>query len=241
VTFDAAPFAPTGKSLTDLRVDRFFNYRRKQEMVMSPGKVIELPALRNRSGVFRGRAHAGDVLADMLSAYRGSNALVLGIPAGGAPVAAVIARALALPLAFDGTLRLNDALVARAGLSEADVVNGKVRAQEKVLRRVKQLRGNRPFPDLSHRSAILVDDGLASGFTLMVAIEALRHQRAGEIVVAVPTAHAESAARIAQLVEVLYCPNLREGASFAVADAYQEWSDVTEESVVALLKDTTPL
>jgi len=231
-------------------------------MVMSPGKLIELPALRNRSGVFRDRAHAGDVLADMLSAYRGSNALVLGIPAGGAPVAAVIARALALPLdmavvskltlpwnteagygalAFDGTLRLNDALVARVGLSEADVENGKVCALEKVSRRVKQLRGNRPFPDLWHRSAILVDDGLASGFTLMVAIEALRHQQAGEIVVAVPTAHAESAARIAQLVEALYCPNLRGGASFAVADAYQEWSDVTEESVVALIKDTTPL
>lgn len=129
-------------------------------------------------------------------------------------------------------------LVARAGLSEADVETGRARAQEKVARRMQLLRGDRPFPDLSQRSAILVDDGLASGFTLMVAIEALRHQKAGEIVVAVPTAQAESAMRIAPLVEALYCPNLREGASYAVADAYQEWDDVAEESVITLLRDT---
>lgn len=228
-------------------------------MATSPERVIELPALRERTGVFRDRSHAGEVLAGMLGAYRGGTALVLGIPAGGAPVAAVIARALALSLdmavvskltlpwnteagygalAFDGTLRLNEALVARAGLSDADFETGKARAREKVARRVKLLRGDRPFPDLSQRCVILVDDGLASGFTLMVAIEALRHQQAKEIVVAVPTAHAESAERIASLVAALYCPNLRTGASFAVADAYQEWNDVTEESVVALLTDS---
>lgn len=228
-------------------------------MATNPGRVLELPALHNRLSVFRDRTHAGEMLAGMLSTYRGSNALVLGIPAGGVPVAAVIARALVLPLdvavvskltlpwnteagygalAFDGTLRLNEMLMTRAGLSEADIEAGKARAQEKVARRMKLLRGDRPFPDLSQRSAILVDDGLASGFTLMVAIEALRHQNAKEIVVAVPTAHAESAARIAPLVEALYCPNLREGTSFAVADAYQEWSDVAEEDLVTLLRGT---
>jgi putative phosphoribosyl transferase len=223
------------------------------------GRVIELPALRNRSRVFRDRQHAGEILADMLSDYRASDALVLGIPAGGVPVAAAIARALAVPLdmavvskltlpwntevgygalAFDGTLRLNAALVASAGLSETDIETGKARAQEKVARRVRLLRGDRPFPNLSKRSVILVDDGLASGFTLMVAIEALRHQRAGKIVVAVPTAHTESAAHIAPLVDALYCPNLREGVSFAVADAYQQWTDVSEELLVTLLMDT---
>jgi predicted phosphoribosyltransferase len=185
---------------------------------------------------------------------------VLGIPAGGAPVAAVIARILALPLdmavvskltlpwnteagygalAFDGTLRLNTALVTRAGLSDTDIEAGKARAQEKVARRVKLLRGDRPFPDLTRCSTILVDDGLASGFTLMVAIEALRHQKAKEIVVAVPTAQAESAARIASLVEALYCPNVRTDTGFAVADAYREWNDVAEGNVIALLTDST--
>jgi hypothetical protein len=129
----------------------FFTTGERQVLATSHGRVIELPALRNQVGVFRDRAHAGEVLASMLSAYRDSNALVLGIPAGGAPVAAVIARVLALPLdmavlskltlpwnteagygalAFDGTLRLNTALVTRAGLSDAVIETGKARAGE---------------------------------------------------------------------------------------------------------------
>jgi predicted phosphoribosyltransferase len=61
-------------------------------MATNPGRVLELSALHNRLSVFRDRAHSGEVLADMLSTYRGSDALVLGIPAGGVPAAAVIAR-----------------------------------------------------------------------------------------------------------------------------------------------------
>jgi predicted phosphoribosyltransferase len=181
---------------------------------------------------------------------------VLAIPAGGVPVAVEMARRLELPLdvavvskltlpwnpeagfgalAFDGTLRLNEALVAQAGLGPDQIETVKARTQDKVARRVRELRGARPFPDLSGRCTILVDDGLASGFTMMVAIEALRHQGAQEIVVAVPTAQAESAARIARLVSALYCANLREGRSYAVADAYQEWCDVDETELRALL------
>lgn len=224
------------------------------------GQVVELPELRNRVRVFRDRAHAGEVLANMLAALRETTALVLGIPAGGVPVAAGIARRLHLALdvavvskltlpwntesgygalAFDGTLRLNDALVARAGLTEDDIAEGKARTADKVARRVARLRGSRPFPELARRAAILVDDGLASGFTLTVAIEALRHQGAREIIVAVPTAHADSAARIAPLVEALYCPNVREGWSYAVADAYENWSDVDEDTVARLIEEFT--
>jgi predicted phosphoribosyltransferase len=221
-----------------------------------PATLHELPELRNRRHVFRDRRHAGEILAGMLAPRRGSDAIVLAIPAGGVPVAVEIARRLELPLdvavvskltlpwnteagfgalAFDGTLRLNEALVAQAGLSASRIETVTARTREKVARRVRELRGARPFPDLAQRPAILVDDGLASGFTLAVAIEALRHQCAQEIVVAVPTAHAESAARIARLVSALYCANLREGRSYAVADAYQEWCDVDETELRALL------
>lgn len=74
---------------------------------------------------------------------------------------------------------------------------------------------------------------------MLVAIEALRHQQAGEIVVAVPTAHAESAIRIAGQVGRLYCPNIREGLGYAVADAYETWSDVDDETVSQLLAAQT--
>lgn len=229
-------------------------------MTNLPANVISLAALYNRPRVFRDRAHAGAILADMLARYRSGGAIVLGIPAGGVPVAAVLAESLRLPLdvavvskltlpwnteagygalAFDGTLRLNEALVEQAGLTEAQIEQGAARTRDKVARRVQQWRGERPFPDVTTCTAILVDDGLASGFTMLVAIEALRHQQAKEIVVAVPTAHAESAQRVARLVETLYCPNLREGPRFAVAEAYETWIDVDEESVRQLLETHT--
>jgi predicted phosphoribosyltransferase len=217
----------------------------------------ELAGLHNRVRVFRDRAHAGAILAGMLAGFRDSAALVLAIPAGGVPVAAELARRLGLPidvavvskltlpwnteagygaLAFDGTLRLNDDLVAHAGLTASEIDAGRARAAEKVARRVRALRGDRPFPALRERIVILVDDGLASGLTLCVAIEALRHQGAAHIVVAVPTAHAESLQPIAAMVDTLYCPNVRAGLSYAVADAYEEWRDVEENEAARLLR-----
>ena len=225
-----------------------------------PANVISVAALHNRRRVFRDRAHAGTILANMLARYRDSDAIVLGIPAGGAPVAAAVAGMLHLPvdvavvskltlpwnteagygtLAFDGTLRLNETLVRQAGLSKTDIELGTARTREKVERRLHQWRGARPFPSLAARTAILVDDGLASGFTMLVAIEALRHQQAKEIIVAVPTAHSDSVIRVARQVEWLYCANLREGLRFAVADAYENWSDVEEETVGQLLGTPT--
>ena len=219
--------------------------------------VIELPELRNRVHVFRDRTEAGEVLARMLEGYRGSEALVLAVPAGGVPVAAAIARELGLALdvavvskitlpwnteagygavAFDGTVRLNESLLPELGLSEEEVAEGIERTKQKVERRVKALRGERPVPDLTHRTAILVDDGLASGFTMRVAVEALRNAGAREVVVAVPTAHAEAVRRLAGAVEVLYCPNIRGGGRFAVAEAYERWSDVEEEEVERILE-----
>lgn len=221
-------------------------------------RLIELPTLHNRLRVFRDRAHAAEALATMLAGYRGSNAIVLGIPAGGVPVAAGVARALALELdvavvskltlpwnseagygalAFDGTQRLNEALVAHVGLSAAQVEDGVRATRAKIERRLQRLRGARPFPELAGRTAIVVDDGLASGFTLLTAVAALRRQGATDIVVAVPTAHAESAAAVLAQVEALYCANLREGLSFGVADAYQDWSDVDEDEVARLLAE----
>jgi putative phosphoribosyl transferase len=224
---------------------------------MPDNNVIERPELRDRTRVFRNRHHAGEVLADMLSSYGKTEAIVLAIPAGGVPVAAAIAERLRIPLdvavvskitlpwnteagygavAFDGTMRLNEDLLPHLGLIEAQIQQGIKQTTQKVLRRVKKFRGDRPFPDLTKRRAILVDDGLASGFTMLVAIEALRKAGARHICVAVPTGHGSSLPRMASEVEALYCANIRGGFSFAVADAYEAWTDVTEEEAIALYK-----
>jgi predicted phosphoribosyltransferase len=193
----------------------------------------------------------------MLEEYRGSNALVVGIPAGGIAVAVEIARALHLPLdiavvskitlpwnseagygavAFDGTVMLNDDLLSRLNLSKEEIQKGIKETKQKVRRRVRIFRGDRLLPDFS-RPVILVDDGLASGFTLRLAIKALRQANAANVILAVPTAHSESVQTVLREVEAIYCPNLRSGLSFAVADAYEKWSDLDEQEVIRLLQE----
>ena len=225
---------------------------------MDESEIFDLAELRNRVRVFRDRVEAGKVLARMLERYRNSNAIVLAIPAGGAAVAAAIAKELHLSLdvavvskitlpwdteagygavAFDGTVMLNEDLLSRINLSNQEIQEGIKKTEQKVARRLKMFRGNRPSPDFK-RPIILVDDGLASGFTLRVAIKAIRKAGATNVILAVPTAHLESAQTILKEVEAIYCPNLRGGFSFAVAHAYRQWSDLDEQEVTRILQES---
>jgi putative phosphoribosyl transferase len=222
-----------------------------------PKNVFDIPELRDEIYAFSDRADAGSTLAVMLKTYRNTDAMVLAVPAGGVPVGAVIAHDLSLTLdvlvvskitlpwnteagygavAFDGTVRLNERLLPGLGLREDEIHYGIEKTKEKVARRFTNLRGGKPFPDLSTRPVIVVDDGLASGFTLLVAIEALRKARASHVMVAVPTGHRNSVQMMADRVEAVYCGNIRHGWSFAVADAYRRWYDVTDEEVMNLLR-----
>ena len=139
-------------------------------------------------------------------------------------------------VAFDGTLILNEELLSRLNLSKEDIQKGIEETGQKVRRRVTRFRGDRPLPDFK-RPVILVDDGLASGFTLRVAIKALRQAGATNVILAVPTAHSESVQTVLEEVEAIYCPNLRSGLSFAVAHAYEQWSDLDEQEVIRLLQE----
>jgi predicted phosphoribosyltransferase len=192
----------------------------------------------------------------MLTAAAPDNVIVLAVPAGGVPVGCEVARRLSLPLdvlvvskvtlpwdteagygavAFEGTVRINEALRDRLRLSREEVEQGISRTREKVGRRQLLLRGGRPSPDFRGRPVIVVDDGLASGYTMSVGVEALRKSGAGEIIVAVPTGHLDSVERLAREAEFIYCANVRSGWRFAVADAYQRWSDVAEEELIEML------
>jgi predicted phosphoribosyltransferase len=127
-------------------------------------------------------------------------------------------------------------MVQRVNLTTEEVEKGIERTTTKVARRVETFRGRQPFPNIGNRSVIIVDDGLASGFTMQVAVTALRNAGADRIVVAVPTGHHRSVEIIAREIETLYCANIRSGLSYAVASAYQHWSDVTEEDVIKILE-----
>lgn len=226
---------------------------RKIMLQKPPHGIYDLKQYREQTRVFRDRVHAGDVLARMVNTYKQDVQMVLGIPAGGVPVGVVVAKTLNIPfdvavvskitlpwnteagygaVAFDGTVRLNKPLTARIGLSEAEIQTSIEKTTAKVNRRMAKLRKNRPFPVLTEHHTLLVDDGLASGFTMLVAIEALKKAGADHIIVAVPTAHKESLNAIIMKVDAVFCPNTRSGQRYAVADAYEKWSDVGESEVL---------
>jgi predicted phosphoribosyltransferase len=205
--------------------------------------------------VFKDRPAAGRSVAGMLKQYKDSNAIVLAIPAGGVPVATEIARALGLELqvipvskvlfpwtteggfgavAFDATVWIDRGAVENFGLETEQIEKATAEARAKVERRNARLRGNRPLPEL--KTVILVDDGIAAGSTMRTAIAALRKHGAGRIVVAVPTAHARSVEALRRLADEIVCPDIRGGMRFAVADAYQEWRDLSDDEIEAMLK-----
>ncbi|MGW8313348.1 MAG: phosphoribosyltransferase [Desulfuromonadales bacterium] len=223
---------------------------------MGIGSIKEFSGLRDRSGVFADRYDAGAKLAQLVGEEPLRSPLVLAIPAGGVPVAVVLAESLNCPLdvavvskitlpwnsevgygavAFDGSYCLNHDLIESIGLSEDQVSHGIETTRAKVLRRTAMLHGERSRPDLSAHDLILVDDGLASGFTMLVAVAALYRAGARSIRVAVPTGQAESVARIAEQVIMVYCANLRTGYPFAVASAYRSWTDVCEAEALLIL------
>ncbi len=229
------------------------------------GSVVgwtESEELRGRVHVFRDRADAGKSLARLLRDFHDSGALVLAIPSGGVPVAAAIAEELDLPLdvaivskvtpswntevgygavAFDGTVRIDEGRSRNLEITGAERQEDVARAVHKVGRRAMLFRHGRPFPDLSKHAVILVDDGLASGLTMEVAVEVLRKRGAKTIFVAVPTGHLQAVEKLAGITEGVYCANVRGGPQFAVAEAYEHWSDVAEVEAAEILSKTQAL
>lgn len=201
---------------------------------------------------FRDRRHAGELLASHLAAYAGrANAVVLGLPRGGVPVAFEVARALRLPLdvfvvrklGVPGQEELAMGAVATGGLSVVDETTlrafdiaptalGRVilRERAEVERREEAFRGGRPAPVLTGRTVILVDDGLATGSTMLAAVRAVRARDPAQLVVAVPVAPPDTCARIAG--EVDECIALERPEAFrAVGEWYQDFTQTTDDEV----------
>jgi predicted phosphoribosyltransferase len=215
------------------------------------------PELDEREDVFRDRADGGRALAAMLAELELDDPVVLAVPAGGVPVAVEIARAHRWPLdvavvskvlipwnteagygavAWDGTVRLDEGFVRRLGLDEATTRDGVQQTQQKVERRKRRLRGGEGAPEVRGRTAILVDDGLASGSTMRVAVEATRRGGAARVVVAVPTGHASAVERLAREADEVVCANVRARTPYGVASAYERWQDVPEVMADELLR-----
>jgi predicted phosphoribosyltransferase len=229
---------------------------------MQRGRILESEKLRGRTGVFVDRREAGLLLSGLVAQLDLQHPLVFAIPAGGLPVAAPLADALNCPLdvavvskitlpwnteagygavAFDGSYLLNEAMIIAVGLDETAVARGLEKTRVKVAKRIAALRKGRSMPDLSACEVILVDDGLASGFTMRAAVAALRRAGAKELIVAVPTGHEQSVQSLAEEVDCVCCCNIRSGPSFAVASAYQHWRDVSETEAEQIWRESSAL
>jgi putative phosphoribosyl transferase len=222
-------------------------------------QVIDSEEYREKTHVFRDREHAGELLAEKLEAYQGDHsALVVAIPAGGVPVGYVISEKLDLPLevavtrklhvpwnpeagfgavAWNGLVEVNQPLVRQLGLTD-DQVEGVIEKEKRVIRQRMRLYGRREFPDIEGRHPILVDDGLASGFSMLTTARAVKLYNPGRVTVAVPTAPLRSIEMLRRHVDEIICLNIRSGLYFAVASAYQRWRDLTDEEVMGYLKES---
>jgi putative phosphoribosyl transferase len=219
------------------------------------GKLTEDVIYRNKIHIFKDRLQAGKLLAEKL-AFDVEDIVLLAIPSGGVPITYIISkelridfdlilvRKLQIPwnteagfgaVSWDGENILNEGLIFHLGLAE-DLIKKVIKETLNVIDlRNEQFRGNKPFPNLEQKKVIIVDDGLASGYTMLAAVKSVRKRKPKRITVAIPTASSSSINSLLNSVEEIICINIRGGGYFAVADAYVDWNDLSDEEVMRFL------
>lgn len=206
--------------------------------------------------LFHNRAEAGKVLAQKLSAYANrDDLLILGLARGGVPVAFEVAEALGAPLdvfvvrklgvpgqrelaagaiASGGVRVINDDVIAAAGISDAEIAEVAARETAELKRREQLYRHGRPAADVRGKTAILIDDGLATGASMRAAATALRAQRPARIVVAVPVASAQTCEDFQAEVDEVVCAVTPE-PFVAVGLWYEQFEQTSDQQVRELL------
>lgn len=205
---------------------------------------------------YHNRTDAGEILADHLRDYAGrTDTIVLALPRGGVPVAAVVAdkigagldlilvRKLGLPgyeefamgaIASGGVQVMNDDMLVRHQVPEEAIDRVVARESAELQRREQAYRGDRPPPDLGDRCVMLVDDGLATGSTMRAAIQVVRTQAPREVVLAVPVAPPTTVEKLRREVDKVICPATPE-SFMAIGRWYRDFTQTSDETVRELL------
>ena len=205
---------------------------------------------------FEDRRDAGRRLAGKLSRFRDERPMIFALPRGGVPVGYEISRALTAPLdvfvsrklgapgqpefgigavAAGGVRVLNEDVVKRLGITDEYVERITARETAEVERRLRYFRGDRPEPEVGGRTAILVDDGLATGVTARAAVEALRLRGPRRLVLAAPVCAAQTAELLRPRVDELVCLESPTDLG-AIGFWYRDFQQTTDEEVVELLE-----
>jgi putative phosphoribosyl transferase len=205
---------------------------------------------------FKDRDDAGRSLAGALFDYRDSDAVVLGIPRGGVPVANRVASELGMPLDViivrklgvpgqpevamgavgeDGVLIVNQDVLAAVSVSEAELAREVADERREVVDRAGRLRGDAQPQPLTGRTAIIVDDGVATGATTRAACEVARAHGASKVVLAVPVGAADTLAALRTVADDVVCLSVPRHF-WAVGEAYEDFSQVPDRDVVAMIE-----
>lgn len=207
--------------------------------------------------MFKDRVSAGKQLAVALDKFRSENLLVVGIPRGGVVVAIEVAKALGAGLdliiprkigapgnqelaigavAGEGQVIINPELVAALNVPQDYIDRQEKREVEEIQRRRRLYLGNEAASDVAGKTVLLVDDGLATGYTALAGIRALRMRGPEKIVLAVPVAPKETLMKMRPEADEIVCLSVPE-PFFAVGQFYEAFGQVSDGEVVAALED----
>lgn len=208
--------------------------------------------------IFENRYDAGRQLAEKLGAYKKESVIVLAIPNGGIPVGMrvalalnadldlVISRKIPIPLrpeggfgaiADDGTTILNPAIVKKINLTEQQINYQVNKVRSDIQHRSLLYRGSKPLSIVKDKIAIVVDDGLASGYTMMAAIESVRRRQPKYIIAAVPAASAAAVRTVEKTADKVITVSTSFAPKFYISDFYRYWNVLNDEEGVKCYKD----
>jgi len=208
--------------------------------------------------IFEHRYDAGRQLAAKLTEYKNRAVVVLAIPNGGVLVALgvalaleanfnlVISRKIPLPLSpeagfgavtDDGTTILNEEVVKKAGLSPQQINYQVSQVRAEIRQRSLLYHKDRPPSAVSGKTVIIVDDGLASGYTMMAAVESRRHHHPKEIIAAVPVASAIALKKVEKIANRVITCVAGFGPEFYVSDFYRYWHEPSDDEVIQCFKE----
>jgi len=208
--------------------------------------------------IFENRFDAGRKLAEELAEYANRPVVVLGIPNGGVAVALsvalaldaeldmVISRKIPLPLSpeggfgsvtDDGTTILNEDVVKNAGLSQQQINYQVSQVRADIRDRSLLYHRDRPPLPVSGKTVIIVDDGLASGYTMRAAIESIRHRKPETVIAAVPVGPEAVVNELKEVADKVVTCAVGSQSRFYVADYYRYWHDISDSEVLHCIKE----
>jgi len=218
-------------------------------------KIIERTGLRERLKIYRDRVHAAKILANMIEDLIDDDTCLAAIPNGGVPIGVTIAGTLNIDLglmivarllipwegmrgfgalSFDGILEINWDNVKRFNIAQ-EVVEKQLRSAKSKIDEMLRRFGSRAAEISRYRTMILVDDGIASGYTMLTSIKSIRRRWKGRIIAAAPTGFKDGINLLKDVADIIVCPNIR--STIHIRDAYIDFPKLDYEEAEKILRE----